>query len=87
MWSKIVSPQPLVKCMSSLPPDKTRHELRRLRYRAGFTQAELAQAVGLSRQGYWAIENRGVMPKPKTGTAIAKALKAKPEDFLEELAA
>lgn len=73
--------------MSSLPPDKTRRELRRLRYRAGLTQAQVAAKAGLSRQGYHAIESSGVMPSPQNAKAIAKALKADPEDFLEELAA
>ena len=55
--------------------------LRRWRERKGFTQAELAEAAGITRAALSRLENCQAPPKPSNLRRLAKALDLKPEDL------
>ncbi len=56
--------------------------LRRLRGARGLTQGDLAEAAGLSRPGYRAIENNESVPRVDTLQALADALELGIEDLV-----
>ena len=56
--------------------------LRRLRGARGLTQGKLAEAAGLSRPGYRAIENGESVPRVDTLQAVADALDLGIEDLV-----
>jgi Zn-dependent peptidase ImmA (M78 family)/DNA-binding XRE family transcriptional regulator len=56
--------------------------LSRLRVQRGFSQAEIAEKVGISRQGYRGIESGASEPRTRTLGAIASALGVPIEELL-----
>lgn len=58
--------------------------LRALRKRAGLTQAELADVLGMDYQAISRLERGGSVPNWATVKRIAAAVKAAPNDFLTE---
>lgn len=62
-----------------------RIKLQRLRENAGFTQATMAGAIGISRSHYSQIETGAKAPALKTGLRIKQVLRYEGDDiFLDE---
>ncbi|MCO4826498.1 helix-turn-helix transcriptional regulator [Amylibacter sp.] len=62
---------------------KLRNHLKELRSAAGLTQAQLAQAVGVSRKTINTIENRIFVPSTVLSLQIAAELKVSVHDVFE----
>jgi putative transcriptional regulator len=60
-----------------------RNHLKELRSAAGLTQAQLAQAVGVSRKTINTIENRVFVPSTVLSLQIAAHLKVSVHDVFE----
>lgn len=60
------------------------HNLQRLRLVRGFSQEKLAQAAGISRIAYTNIERRQCAPRADTVRALARALRVRVPELLEE---
>jgi transcriptional regulator with XRE-family HTH domain len=65
----------------------TVRNLRQLRERAVLTQAQLAQAAGLSRHTVQRLEAGAPAVYPTTIQKLAKALKVKPTDLTSDMGA
>ena len=62
-----------------------RIKLQRLRENAGYTQATMAEAIGISRSHYSQIETGAKAPALKTGLRIKQVLSYEGDDiFLDE---
>ncbi len=59
-----------------------RNNIRTLREKLGFTQEELAEKVGVTRQTIIALEKGGYNPSLKLAYRITKALK---EEYIEDV--
>ncbi len=57
------------------------NQLRQLRGTSGFSQGELAEAVGLTRQGLYAIEQKHYLPSTEISLKLAQALGCTVEDM------
>lgn len=57
--------------------------LKTLRYKAGLTQAQLAERVGISTQGYQKYEYGQAMPAPDKIKPLADALGVSPDRLIE----
>jgi transcriptional regulator with XRE-family HTH domain len=56
--------------------------LKTLRYKAGYTQSQLAERIGISTQGYQKYEYGQAMPAPDKIKPLAEALNVTPEHLL-----
>ena len=56
--------------------------LKTLRYKAGYTQSQLAERIGISTQGYQKYEYGQAMPAPDKIKPLAEALNVTPEYLL-----
>ncbi|MEA2633820.1 MAG: Helix-turn-helix domain [Chloroflexota bacterium] len=59
-------------------------QLRQARWRQGLTQADCAQAAGLSAT-HWSALERGSATTPKTLRRLAEVLNCSPSDLLQDL--
>ena len=59
--------------------------LREERQRSRLTQEELANISGVNRVTIARLETGAARAKPETTDRLARALKAKPEDLIEDL--
>jgi molybdate-binding protein/DNA-binding XRE family transcriptional regulator len=57
------------------------NQLRKLRVTRGFSQGELAEGVGLTRQGLYAIEQKHYLPSTEISLKLAQALGCTVEDI------
>ena len=62
---------------------KLKHHIKQHRARMNFTQQDLADKTGVSRQSINAIERRGYIPSTLLALKIAKALEMKVDDLFE----
>ncbi len=62
---------------------KLKHHIKQHRARLNFTQQDLADKTGVSRQSINAIERRGYIPSTLLALRIAEVLEMKVDDLFE----
>ena len=70
----------MISILNIMAHDRVNNRLKELRNRAGITQAELADRVGVARVSIVAIENGRFLPTIETALLISKALDVPIED-------
>lgn len=73
--------------MPSVPFRLNPAKMSEVRFRAGYTQAGLARALGVNRNYVWRIESGEFSPTPSRLLAIAAALNCTLDDLVERVAA
>ena len=66
-----------------VPPGAPESRVRAARVEQGLTQAELAEAAGLTRQAVYAIESRHYLPNVTTALRLARTLGRRVEDLFQ----
>jgi len=57
------------------------HNIRRIREKRGFDQAELARMVGISASALWKVENEDRTPRGPTLRKVAEVLGVDPSEL------
>ncbi|MGI8551910.1 MAG: helix-turn-helix domain-containing protein [Dehalococcoidia bacterium] len=57
------------------------HNIRRVRERRGYDQAELARMVGISASALWKVENEDRTPRGPTLRKLAEVLSVDPSEL------
>lgn len=66
------------------PPERIRNDIRRLRGEAGLSQADLAAAMGVSRQTINSIETERYVPSLPLAMALARYFKSTVEEVFDD---
>ena len=78
-WLDDNSPEEILD--RSIIPVSFNSKIHHIRKNAGFTQTDMAKAIGISRQAYIAIELGKSVPTTETSLRLARSLKTTVEDL------